>query len=333
MIIKETVARDFLRLIVWYPIRWLISVMPISSGFAFMRLMGDIHYHLSRNKRRLISDNLNSAFGGKAPLGDIPLRTRRYFRNHYINQLQIFLFPRLNRGNIENYHSFEGLEHVEAALQKGKGCILIHPHFGPAQLPLCSFGIMGYPVMQLGLPTDEGLSYIGRKVAFRLRMKYESKIPARILPADSFLRPIFDWLKSNKLLMITGDGAGGGKFIGKFIPIEFFGKNVQFPVGAVNLATRTGAPLLPMFIIETNGTYKTIIHSPIKYEGKSQSAVIAEFVRLLEDYCSVAPHLWHFWDEFADRIVQDKDTRLNSRARNDDMSKHLADNIKNRKPK
>ena len=309
MIVREGLARDALRLIVWYPLRWLVAAIPIRYGFAIFRMMGDMHYWLSKNKREIIMKNLQSAFGDR--VGSIKLSdtARNYFRNHYVNQLQIFLFPRFNRSAIGRFHVFEGLENLDDALKIGRGCILIHPHFGPAQLPLCALGIIGYPMMQLGLPTDEGLSFIGKKVAFRLRLYYESKIPARIVTANSFLRPVMEWLKNNKVLMITGDRAGGGRFVGKFMPVKFFGRPTLFPIGAASLAIKTGSSLLPMFtVIGENNIYKTIIHKPIALmhnpEEEATSVVTTEFVRIMEDYVYRFPYLWHFWDEWETRIYK-----------------------------
>jgi len=308
MVVRENLARDALRLIVWYPLRWLVEAISIRYGFTLFRIMGDIHYYIARRKRNVIAKNIRSAFGDRVDGKKILDITRKYFRNHYVNQLQIFLFPRFDRNNIERFHTFEGLDNLEDALKEEKGCILVHAHFGPAQLPLCALGLFGYPVMQLGLPTNEGLSYIGRKVAFRLRVKYESKIPARIISADSFLRPVFDWLKNNKVVMITGDGAGRGKFIGKFVPVQFFGKPTLFPVGAATFSQKTDSPLLPMFTIDLNSRYKTIIHKPITmqhlHKGDTTSVITAEFVKILEHYCSVFPYLWHFWDEWEDRLAE-----------------------------
>ena len=105
----------------------------------------------------------------------------KYYENHYVDRLQIFLFPRFNNDNIDQYHTFEGLENLDHALIKKQGCILIHAHIGPTQLPLCALGVKGYPVMQIGLPSDEGLTWIGRHVAFKLRQKYEAQIKASII--------------------------------------------------------------------------------------------------------------------------------------------------------
>jgi len=140
-------------------------------------------------------------------------------------------------------------EHLNQVLLNGKGCILVHGHFGPAQLPLFALGLKGYNINQLGLPSDEGLSLVGKKVAFKIRQVYEGMIPARIVSAESFLRPLFKHLETNGILMMTGDGTGGDKFVGKFLPVKFFNQEVLFPTGYAALSLKTGAPILPLFTI------------------------------------------------------------------------------------
>lgn len=266
MLTAESLLRDAARLVVWFPLRWLSSLLPIPWVLAIFALMGKMHYVLSRKKRRAVTENMNCLSTEAGGTRQINMWVRQYFEVHYLNQLIIFLFPRLNEKNIGQIHSFTGLENLEKELSKGRGCILVHPHFGPVHLPLFHLGLMGYDVSQLGyLRKPRGLSRIGEKVSFRLREKYEGMIPARIIPGNQFLRPAFKHLEKNGTLMITGDGTGGGEFVGRFEPFPFVGKTMLFPVGPSLLALKTGASLLPMFTVpgENNWSYTTVIEEPI----------------------------------------------------------------------
>lgn len=309
MLINEGLSRDFIRLVVWYPLRWLISVLPVRMGYKVFNLMGDTHFLLSKEKKKRLAEHINSALPALSQ-AEINRVIRGYFRIHYANQMQVFLFPRFTVKSIAKIHSFKGLENLDHALSKGKGCVLVHPHFGPAQLPLCHLGLLGYPVMQLGLPTDDGLSYIGRNVAFRLRLKYEAAIPARIISADTFLRPVVECVKNNGVLMTTGDGAGGGKLIGKFMYVDFLGSSTRFPIGAGTLAHNTGASLLAMFtVLKDDGAYESIIHPAFESRGTGRHQIVEaytiSFAAQMESYLKKQPYLWHFWDEWSDRLAEE----------------------------
>jgi len=307
MVVKESIARDMARLVVWYPVRWGSRLLPPPLAYKFFNYMGDLHYLLSSGKQNRLITQMKSGLKGLVP-EDAPYAdwARECLHTHYINQMQIFVFPFLTDVKMEKIHHFEGLEHLDKARSEGKGVILLHGHFGPAHLTLHALGLKGYPAMQIGLPTDEGLSWIGRHVAFRLRMKYEKKIAAEIIPATAFLRPILEGLKAGKVVMTTGDGAGGGKRVGDFISLPFLKGRMEFAEGPVKLAKKTGASLLPTFTVqEAPSLFKTIILPPLDLsESRSTADIMSDWVAYFQEYLLSHPGHWHFWDEFDKRYIE-----------------------------
>lgn len=264
--------------------------------------MGDVHYAAARGRKKLLLDNL-ARIHGTMDAREANRVVRDYFRNHYLDHLLIFIFPKFGLREAERFVEMDGLEHLNAALRLGKGAVLVHGHFGPVHLPLVVLARLGYRMKQIGLPSDEGLSWIGRNVSFRLRMRYEAKIPAEILMADGFLRSAFRWLNGNGVLMITGDGSGTEKKIGKHEIFGFFGHPVFFPLGPAILAEKTGAMILPMFIVPgTRKMFRIVIESPLNPgglgDGKIKS-VAGQFVGRLEHYVSLFPGQMHFLDRFS----------------------------------
>ncbi len=308
MIVRESIVRDILRLIIWYPFRWFILIMPLPVAFYILKVIGDIHYLFSEGKKGVIRENLSMVFDGKVsfPFEKI---IRLYFENHYIDHLHIFLYPRFSKKVVERYFPIEGQENLDEALSRGKGCILLQGHFGPIQIPLFALAVKGYNIKQIGyLWKPEGLSGIGERVSFRLRERYEAMIPTEILSAKSFLRSAFELLKDNGIIMMNGDGAAGRQFIGKHIPVKFLGRDVFFPVGARNLARRTGSIILPIFILRKSPwRFRIIIEKPcnpnLLTEKTGMEKGVMEFVKTLEAYVKKYPCHWHLWDEFNERMA------------------------------
>ncbi len=300
MVVNESIFRDILRLFVWFPLRWAILILPVRLGIFTLGTMGDIHRLLSRNKKAVLAKNLlniKSSGDGAYAGGAI----KQYYRNHYIDRLFIFIFPKFSKREVKKFVEIEGLENLDSAVKNGKGAVLVHGHFGPVHLPLVALARLGYPMKQIGLPTDEGLSWTGKNVAFRLRLKYEAKIPAEIIMADAFLRPAFRWLKSGGVIMVTGDGTGTDTHVGKQKEFSFFGRRVLFPLGPALLAQKTGAALLPMFILPGNKlAYRIIIGGPLGGTGAAgPEEATAKFVKALEGAVSKAPGFMHFLDRFS----------------------------------
>jgi phosphatidylinositol dimannoside acyltransferase len=303
MIVSESIARDCLRLVVWYPLRWIVLLVPARWGIAVLRLLGDIQYGVSRGKRAQLAENYRRLIPNPdaSESGHTPHVIRAYFRNHFIDHLMIFIFPKMGDREIEELVEFEGLNHLNRALSANRGVILVHGHFGPVHLPLVCLSRIGYPMMQIGMPSDEGLSRIGRMVAFRLRMKYEAKLSADIVHARSFLRPVIRWLKQNGVVMITGDGSGTADRVGRYDVFDFFGHRVSFPLGPALMAKKADSLLLPLFIVPgKKKMYRVVIDPPINADGEKADihAIVRKFIRRLEFYVSQWPGYMHFLDRF-----------------------------------
>ena len=300
---NESFLRDILRIIVWYPIRWIILSIPIYGGIKLIGFMGDIDYAISINKRKRLNENLLIIMDYINCYSEsMKKHIKEYFRNHYIDRLMIFLFPRFKKRNFTRFVEIKGLEYVDKALQSGKGVILVHGHFGPVHLPLVVLTRLGYQINQIGMPSDEGLSLVGRVVSFKIRMKYEAKLPAEIVRANGFLRVVFKWLKDNRVIMITGDGSGRKKKFGRHEIFKFFGHSVMFPLGPAILARKTGAKLLYVFVIPgEKKLYKIIIEkgptTTKEYDEDIENAT-KHFIKRLESYVSKYPGFMHFLDIF-----------------------------------
>jgi len=298
MIVRESLKRDIARLIIWYPVRLLILILPVKISFAFFRLLGRSHYYFKRNALNDLRTNIRRGLHDESL---IEQTIKTYLENHYIDRLHIFTYPRLRRTeNLSKVCKITGLNHLESALKNGAGAIIVLGHAGPIQLPLFHLGQSGYSVIQIGLPTGEGLSWIGRNVAFRLRLIYEAMIPARILTANRFLRPLFKHLQKNGVVMMNIDPAGGGKWIGQLSTQKFLGASIPFPLGSAILSCKTGAPILPLSIKKlADSTWFCELHpayDPVTTGNEQQ--FVKNMAEWYQEIVMQDPGLWHFWDEF-----------------------------------
>ena len=68
------------------------------------------------------------------------------------NELEVLRYPTLNPSNIHDVCDVLGLEHLDLALNKGRGAILMIGHFGANQMIMPALGHRGYPIHQLSAP-------------------------------------------------------------------------------------------------------------------------------------------------------------------------------------
>ncbi len=302
MNVQEHPLRDIARLLVYYGVPPLLRLLPAGTEFKLFQLMGRIYFLMARKKSRHLKSNFRKIFPLKdnEQMDDI---VRGYIENHFVDRLQLFSFPRLNEENIHKYIQIDNMTMLRKSLNNGRGCVIIHGHFGPAQLFIAAIALAGFPITQLGYISREGYSYIGEKVALRKRLELESSIPGEIFYTDQFLRPIYKKLKNNEVISNAGDGSLIGENIGKLIPVSFLGEKRMYPIGSVSLAQHAGAVLLPLFISKVpEGRYIGKFGQPITVEPgvKGVEKAVQEFSTLLGNEIRKSPELWHLWDEFPD---------------------------------
>lgn len=301
MTIKEGLLRDILRLIIWYPFRWLVSVVPVSTAFSLLTLLGTVHSLAGGGKKQQIESGLKRALGADA--AEAGAFARRNLENHYIDRLHILLYPRLRAREVLARHvRFENPELLSDIIKGGRGALIVQPHFGPVQLTLLALALHGFNPLQIGYLTDSGLSRIGKGVAYRLRAHYEALLPAPIIPANGYLGSVVRHLRAAGVVLTTGDGAGGGVHMGEHRELEFLGSKRALPLGPASLAIRTGAAFVPTFIVtESPSRFRVVFEPPIepKYGERDKDALdmTERFVEVAERYIRKYPESWHFWDE------------------------------------
>ena len=296
MRVKESPLRDLLRLAIWYPFRYAVLLMPVRAAFHAYSLLGRLHAAFARGTARMLRAKFE-AHGCQSG----PEDARRYFENHYVDRLHIFLYPRLTTEQaLEPYVVFDNKHVLDEALASGRGVLVVQPHFGPVQITLLALALKGHNPIQIGYPTDKGLSWVGRKVAYRLRLKYEGMLPVPIISADSYIGRAFKHLKRGGVVLSTGDFAGGDTYLGEHAELPFLGQQCMMPLGPASLALRTGAVYMPTFIIpERADRFRIAFGSPVipadKDSLEERTRIARAFISEAESYIRKYPWCWHHW--------------------------------------
>jgi len=223
-----------------------------------------------------------------------------------VDQYISWSFARVGPDTLPDYLELRGREHLDAARAAGRGVVMMHPHMGPAQLPLCALGALGYPMNQIGGGGVEGEISEAGQAATALRHALERDCPATIWDGGGFIRPVLRALGAGEVVMTAMDGTGGGRELGRRYPRPVLGQTMNVPVGAVYLAIKSGAPLMTLVTSRRRGRgapYRTVISPPVdlprdlpvKEALEAGADVVAS---TLEGFLRDHPGDWHFWDEF-----------------------------------
>jgi KDO2-lipid IV(A) lauroyltransferase len=156
-----------------------------------------------------------------------------------------------SKKRVAKFVQLEGKEHLEVALARGKGAILLSAHFTTLEIGgrvLCDQLPSGVNIMYR--PTDNA-------VLERFLARNRSHQAKRAIPRDD-IRTLISALKDNEPVWYAPDQAYRKKGAQM---VEFFGIPAATNTATSRLARMTGAAVLPYFQERLpNGRYRMVIH-------------------------------------------------------------------------
>lgn len=217
---------------------------------------------------------------------------QRCFANLGKNVVEFMRFPRMNAAQLQQAVTFEGASHINAALARGKGAIILTGHFGNWELLAASISANVAPLTPI-------VRELRSARLNALVSSYRTQAGYATIDRDTGLRSALRCLKRNQLLGIVADvdTTVNGVFV------DFFGKPAYTPYSPIAIALKTGAAVLPAFIIrQPDGSHRAIIEPPLTLE---RSAVSEEelvintqkFTKIIEGYIRRYPEQWIWMHE------------------------------------
>jgi lauroyl/myristoyl acyltransferase len=282
MIFGESRAKDVYRRVVWGPAADALEAIPAPWEAAIVRVGGRVAAEAMRARRGRIRRNMVRAFGERP---EIDRWSAEAFAAHASNQYAPLSFAKCTTATWPRYLAFEGLEH----LQRGRGIVVIHPHMGPAQLPLHVLGLLGFAVHQIAGGRVPGLSATGRWAAWQ-RAERERSLAAFLHDGARYLRPVVRALRAGEVVFTACDATGGGVELGRRELSTVLGQRMPIPIGGVKLARMTGAEILTLTCGRRRESSPLFEARLAPFEGD----VAAFLTRALTEH----PGDWHFWDRF-----------------------------------
>ena len=269
---------------------FILRCLPPEAMISLAKILGKTAYLFQKKYRKRVIQNLSRAFGSEKDPEEIVKLARDVFFHFtlipletvyvYSNPLERFLLK------IET----EGKEYLDMALTQGKGVIALGAHLGPFTLVGTRLCVEGYP---FNLIINEGsFPRLWKKLkGFQQRLG-QNTIPLK--PVTSSLKKSLNCLRRNEILYLIADEQQrrGG------IPVPFFGQKAYTASGPAILSLKTGAPILPMFILREDGIQrKLVIGQPIEIERTFDMAndvqmLTAKFTLAIEKVVRQYPSQW-----------------------------------------
>ncbi len=224
--------------------------------------------HMPRGLARLLSGFIAFAvcwsFGRLRRVGERNLQLafpelsskarKKILRRVYIHLgWQLVEFCRMTRYTPENIRDWirtEGLEHYLAARERGKGVLVLTAHLGAWELSSFYHSLMGYP-----------MGMVIRRLDNRRLDEYVNAIRCLhgnfILSKDDFGRGLLAAMHAGQtvgILMDTNMTPPQGEFV------RFFGVDACAGTGLAHIARKTGAAVLPGFMLWEPSERRYVLH-------------------------------------------------------------------------
>jgi len=246
-----------------------------------------------KRKKHIVLKNLHLVFGNDKTREEINDMAHSWLKNMCSGMAELTYLIDHPEKIIERV-SIEGGQNLEEAVSKGHGVILLSAHFGNFVLMLLRMARAGYKtncIMRRMKDKQFGKSVYDFCGKNGVRIIYS-------LPHKECVEQSFKSLRNGQILFVLLDqnyGERGGVFV------DFFGKPAATGTGPVIFSNRSGAPILPVFIVGDGvDRHKIIIGEPVKlvasqYEGSSLVRNTAQLTKIIETYIRQYPHEWGGW--------------------------------------
>jgi KDO2-lipid IV(A) lauroyltransferase len=267
----------------------IIKVIPESWLYSFAKSSAVFGYLVAFKQRRIALESLATAFGSEKTVKERERIAKDCFIYMAKSGIELFSFvdrPQLVKEQVK----IAGKEHLDNALTKGKGVILVSAHFGNFPLLMMKLSLEGYKIAGImRYMRDERAEKFFTKKRNKFGIKTIYTQPRKVCVEDSMRT-----LRNNELLFILLDqnfGSGG-------VFVDFFGRKAATATGPVILAKRTQATILPCFILrQKDDSHKIIFEPPLKIEEGSteqETTLIntQKLTNIIERYIRNYPSDW-----------------------------------------
>ena len=232
-----------------------MHAIPAGTVDALVRAGGTAWFHLSRGQHEAALDNYAAVLRLPRDHPDVKRTATRAFHNYGRMLADFARLPALNQEEVIQLMTYSGTEHIDAALEEGRGAILALPHMGSWDMAGTAAGVLGYDIHAVAETFPGSLN--------DAVVEGREQLGLKVIPLGRAAVPrLIQILQENKVAALLTDIAHG-----RGVEVEMFDRRVELASGPASLALRTGAALLPVAVWATG---------PSRYHGHVEPELVPE---------------------------------------------------------
>ncbi len=267
----------------------IFYLLPFDFSVKVGRSLGRLVHRLDERHRKIALENISLTLGLKGPEAEKVVLS--VFENLGMVLAEFIKVPKLTKDFLDKRVSVEGFENYQKAKGEGRGVLMLGAHLGNWEMLAITHVLkMGEDASVVYMKTKN--PYVDRFID-SLRKSYGLKT----IPHHNAMKEVLTALRKGEGVGVLLDQHGGQK---EAVIVDFIGRPAATSIGLALMALRTGAPVVPMFMVrDGDGGFRFIYEKPIHLDksgdlGKDIKDATIIFNKVIEDYVRRYPEQW-FW--------------------------------------
>lgn len=269
-------------------LKLLVLWIPFKLAKKIAEFLAILGYYLVKKNRNRILYNLKHIYSSKLTEPELTNLAKATYRHWAKCVVELLSIQKLSAEKLQWLIRIEGQANLDAVRKLNQGLVCVLAHYGNWELLGAYYAKVHH----------EAINVVGNelydKKLDQLLNQIRERAGLKILNRGNALKASLTAIKQKEVLAIMADYDGGGETV----QLPFFESTIKFPTAPLYFAYRSGAPVLPIFVMrQPDDTHCVYIEKPLTI-GKEKDIstdfhnFITEFVDLIETYISRAPTQW-----------------------------------------
>jgi KDO2-lipid IV(A) lauroyltransferase len=273
---------------------FLSGAVPRRLSLAAAAAMGHVAYYLMPMRRAIAKDNFSHVLGKPPDDPEVRRVARMSLRNFSCYLRDVMIYPSMSMEELESRVTLHTNSHLDEALARGKGAIIVSAHFGNMDMPSAVLAKRFGPITLVSetLRPQQLMDYLTRiRGVRRVNMHPYDRAPRRMIEA----------LKRNEIAGFLLDFGVTHHFDIHTVPVTFFGAQTNFPSGPAQLAYLTGAAIIVGHArVSPDGHIDAYTTPPILVprgtdRQRIYQATMQEIAQRMEEFIRAFPDQWYMF--------------------------------------
>lgn len=260
----------------------LARKVPEPVAFGVADVAGRVGHLLGGDARRQVAHNLSRV----VPPHELDETVRAAYRSYARYWVEAFRAADMDPGELARRTTTSGIEHVDAALEEGKGAVVLLAHHGSWDVAARWAESHRYHLAVVA-------EVVRPRELFEKFVRLREDIGLEVVPlrrGQSVVGRLSEVLAQNHLVGLLTD-----RDLTSTAPVvDFYGEPCRVPLGPAVLAKRSGAPIVPITMLQRPGrTWRLEVLPPVRVDRLTVRETHAEVVAALERIIALDPAQWH----------------------------------------